>query len=113
MTEATLVASRDVLKRNLSITRTGINREVGKIVQILRWGRARGLCRGSAEELRERMEPEAVLRIDLLLLRRDGCCHGLGAEDLGSDLVLLSRGQRRGFLDPSIRANILSSSMLS
>ena len=43
MTEATLVAWRDVLERNRALTRTGINRKVGKIVQILRWGRARGL----------------------------------------------------------------------
>jgi len=43
MTEATLVAWRDQLERNPKLTRTGINRKVGKVLQILRWGRARGL----------------------------------------------------------------------
>jgi integrase len=43
MTEATLVAWRDQLERNRVLTRTGINRKVGKVVQMLRWGRARGL----------------------------------------------------------------------
>lgn len=43
MTEATLVAWRDLLERNRALTRTGINRKVGKVVQMLRWGRARGL----------------------------------------------------------------------
>jgi integrase len=43
LTEATLVSWRDQLERNRGLTRGGINRKVGKVVRMLRWGRARGL----------------------------------------------------------------------
>jgi hypothetical protein len=42
-TEATLVAWRDILERNRKLTRGGINRKVGMVLQVFRWGRARGL----------------------------------------------------------------------
>lgn len=42
-TEATLVAWRDRLERNPRITRRGINRKVTMVLQIFKWGRARGL----------------------------------------------------------------------
>lgn len=42
-TEATLVAWRDQLERNRKITRRGINRKVTMMLQIFKWGRARGL----------------------------------------------------------------------
>ncbi|MBL8736220.1 MAG: site-specific integrase [Planctomycetes bacterium] len=43
LTEAGLMAWRDVLEQNRQRTRSGINRLVAAALQVLRWGRSRGL----------------------------------------------------------------------
>lgn len=43
LSESSLVAWRDVLEQNRKRTRSGINRLVAGALQVLRWGRARGL----------------------------------------------------------------------
>ncbi len=43
LTEAALIAWRDVLEQNRKRTRSGINRLVAAALQVLRWGRSRGL----------------------------------------------------------------------
>ena len=43
VTEATMITWRDVLERNRAMTRSGINRLVAAAMQVMRWGRTRGL----------------------------------------------------------------------
>ncbi len=41
--ESTLVAWRDTLERDPTLTRSGINRKVSRALRMIRWGRSRGL----------------------------------------------------------------------